>query len=108
MRPYSDEDERNDAASEEESAPLLDTEDDQQAVPPSTSKRLSKAIWILTLLTLCFSILAAMLLVANKILTGAQESAGYGYPGYEFYWPTRAGSRAVGITASPSSLCTTS
>ncbi|KAL8791166.1 MAG: hypothetical protein Q9195_006005 [Heterodermia aff. obscurata] len=97
--PYSD-DERNDAASEQESAPLLDLEGDQPVSAASPeSKTVMKATRILTSLTLCFSILAVMLLIANKILTERENNPGYGYPMYQLYWPTRAGSRAVGITA---------
>ena len=96
-RPYSD-DERNDAAFEQDSVPLLDVENDQPAYALPEFKTVIKATRILTSLTLCFSLLAVMLLIANKILTESQTYPGYGYPQYELYWPSRAGSRAVGIT----------
>ena len=97
-RAYSDEDERNDAASIEESAQLLDGEDDQAAYASPESKNFLRATRILTSLILCLSILAVLLLIANKILVESQHYPRYGYAGYEFYWPTRAGSRAVGVT----------
>lgn len=95
-RAYSFDDERDDQASDEESAPLLDVQSDQPARAIKESPSTIKATHILTSLTLIFSVLAVMLLIANKILTEAQEYAHY--TEYEFYWPTRAGSRAVGIT----------
>ena len=101
-RPYSDEDERNDAVSVQESARLLDVEGDQPAYASPESKTVLRATWILTSLTLCLSILSVLLLIANKILVESQHYPGYGYEDYEFYWPTRAGSRAVGITVYPS------
>ena len=95
--PYSD-DERNDAAPEQDSVPLLEVENDQPAYASPESKTVMKATRILTSLTLCFSLLAVMLLIANKILVENQTYPGYGYPQYQLYWPSRAGSRAVGIT----------
>ena len=98
-RPYSDEDDRNDAAFVEESARLLDAEGDQPAFAPPESKTVLKAIRILTSLTLSLSILAVLVLIANKILIESQHYPGFTeYNDYEFYWPTRAGSRAVGVT----------
>ena len=96
-RPYSD-DERNDAASEQESAPLLDFENDRPAHGSPESKTVMKATRILTSLTLCFSVLAVMLLIANKVFKETENYPGYGYPTYQLFWPTRAGSRAVGVT----------
>ena len=107
--PYRDDpgdDERNDARSDEEFAPLIDTESYQPADAAANSKTALKAIRILTALTLCFSVLAVMLLIANKILVHTQHYDHWNGGGYEFYWPTRRGSRAVGVTVWPSTYHT--
>lgn len=104
--PYRDDpgdDERGDARSEEEFAPLLDTGSYQSANAAANSKTALKAIRILTALILCFSLLAVMLLIANKILVQIQHYDYSNGGGYELYWPTRRGSRAVGVTVWPSS-----
>ena len=85
-------DERNDEVSDEDSAPLISPDTPSFAAKEESSSA-TKATRILTALTLTCSTLAIILLVANKILLDNDRRVNY-----ELYWPTRAGSRAVGIT----------
>ena len=98
---------RNDQALDNDNAPLLYNKDDQPAWSMSKPPKNIKAIRVLTALTLTSSVLAAMVLVALRIYDEQETWGDYGLK-----WPTRAGSRAVGITVNTygpyfTSLCET-
>ena len=88
---------RNDQVADNDEAPLLDTRSSQSVWSMGHQPKDIKTIRVLTALCLTSSVLAAIVLVALRIFAifVEQESR---YRSYELQWPTRAGSRSVGIT----------